>query len=371
MGLASKLVLRHAHQPQEQRLILVPAPCKYGKSSVVFVKAHTNTHVTVTINKEDATKVYTYSLDRALGRVLDSGDLQSKLFLCYLHALTSHCLPDPLTGRTGTESALVILQSAAVRSFEFLEPQHVELLQQISALSPGRAFYPRERMEMQRVLWDKNLPALSQHPGFRTHVQELLRQAQKMQIFYPSSTLDTSVWKASSPHLDARDAMRSSTFRTCGFGTENFTVKHDVRYDSRDIRLDSDRSQRAFVAARLIVRDQDALHTTITDLKGVLRAHFGNSAKIFGCNSTFDMTSLRYGSEWMEKTSRILEEHWCNLHSILSVSSSVCNKFDIAAWLSTMSYSTSADMNVTKLSQPSTGPETSPLYSLLRLPAST
>jgi hypothetical protein len=55
-----------------------------------------------------------------IGRLMDNGSLHSKLFLAYLHALTSFCLPDPLLQRTGTELALSILRSAAVRSFDRL-----------------------------------------------------------------------------------------------------------------------------------------------------------------------------------------------------------------------------------------------------------
>jgi hypothetical protein len=51
-------------------------------------------------------KVYAYNLDEVLGCITDSGDLESKLLMSYLHALTSSCLPDPVTKVTGTEAAL-------------------------------------------------------------------------------------------------------------------------------------------------------------------------------------------------------------------------------------------------------------------------
>ena len=41
--------------------------------------------------------------DDKLGMLADTGSFPSKLYFCWLHALTSHCLPDFLTGRTGTE----------------------------------------------------------------------------------------------------------------------------------------------------------------------------------------------------------------------------------------------------------------------------
>lgn len=68
--------------------------------------------------------------------------LQSKLHLCYLHALTSFCLPDPFTHRTGTEQALSILRSAGVRSFNRLEQDNVDTLHRIARLTAGRRCYP-------------------------------------------------------------------------------------------------------------------------------------------------------------------------------------------------------------------------------------
>jgi hypothetical protein len=50
-----------------------------------------------------------FNVDSRLGRVTSSGSLSSKLYLCRLYTLISHCLLDPLTGRTGTEEALRIL----------------------------------------------------------------------------------------------------------------------------------------------------------------------------------------------------------------------------------------------------------------------
>ena len=57
-------------------------------------------------------------------------------FLCLLHAITSHCLPDQLTGLTGTEQALAILDSAAVKSFDQLSEANMELLASIADLTP-------------------------------------------------------------------------------------------------------------------------------------------------------------------------------------------------------------------------------------------
>jgi hypothetical protein len=192
-GLTSKLVLK---REQSERMILIPVPRKFGVSSIRYAQTSSSAHVTVEISKDDTTKVYAYNLDEVLGRITDSGDLESKLLMSYLHALTSSCLPDPLTKVTGTEAALQILQSAAVRSFNLLTRRNVELLEQIAALSTRRVFYPKHEKVMQQVLWNNSLPALSQHPQLRTSVYQIFDHASKMQVFYPGHYVFTVIQDA-------------------------------------------------------------------------------------------------------------------------------------------------------------------------------
>jgi hypothetical protein len=200
-GLTSKLVLK---REQSERTILIPVPRKFGVSSIRYAQTSSSGHVTVEISKDDATKVYAYNLDEVLGRITDSGDLEAKLLMSYLHALTSSCLPDPLTKVTGTEAALQILRSAAVHSFDLLTHRNVELLEQIAALSTRRSFYPKHEKVMQQVLWKNSLPALSQHPQFRTSVDRIFDHASKMQVFYPGHDVFTVI-------QDARKRLSSGT----------------------------------------------------------------------------------------------------------------------------------------------------------------
>lgn len=178
IGLSSKLVLRQSNTADD-RLVLIP------KGSVSFAKSSNYHHVWATVERGTASKVYAYPLDSILGRVIDSGDMQSKLLLCYLHAITSHCLPDPLTGRTGTESALEILKSAAIRSFDTLTEDDIKWLNLIASLSPERMFYPQGLEVMQQVEWNDRLPSLSQDGQFYLYVKEILEEASKMKLFHP------------------------------------------------------------------------------------------------------------------------------------------------------------------------------------------
>jgi hypothetical protein len=201
IGLASKLVLK---MEQSERTILIPVPRKFVASSIRYAQTSSSAHVVVEISKEDATKVYAYNLDEVLGRITDNGDLDAKLLMSYLHALTSSCLPDPLTRVTGTEAALQILQSAAVQSFDLLTNRNVELLEQIAALSTRRSFYPKHEKVMQQVIWNKDLPTLSQHPQFRTSVYRIFDHASKMKVFYPGNDVFTHI-------QDARERLSSGT----------------------------------------------------------------------------------------------------------------------------------------------------------------
>ena len=155
-GFANKLLLKH--KSADDQLVLIPeGPVSH---------ADAGPHVTVNVDKRSIVKVHPLHVDERLGRLIDNGSLQGKLFLAYLHALTAFCLPDPLFQLTGTEQALTILRSAAVRSFDQLSQANVDTLSEIARLTPGRCFYPPYEHVQQSISWSSQLSFLSQHPGF-------------------------------------------------------------------------------------------------------------------------------------------------------------------------------------------------------------
>ncbi|XP_014555371.1 hypothetical protein COCVIDRAFT_27710 [Bipolaris victoriae FI3] len=348
VGLVSKLVLKHEYT--EEQLILIPAPNTFDASSVAYSSSYrSGHHPIVSICKGSVHKVYAYTIDTDLGRLLDTSEIQSRLFLSYLHAITSGCLPDPLTHRTGTESGLEILGSAAVRSFDILTPANVELLCHIAELSAKRQWYPENLRVMQNIDWDERLPSLSQHGSFRTTVSNLLNQAAKMRLFHPDNGVFTLIDKAqqklallSDCHLDQRDMLRSSTFRVAGFGAENFNKARDIQYRARDI-VQNDRGRHAFTAGILALRDKAALHSCILDLKeNLVRKHF-QGATVQGVDDSFDPESLGYDSEWLEDPSKHFVASWCTLHQTLSKAG---NRYSLATWLCTMAFAKNADMDI-------------------------
>ncbi|USP74172.1 hypothetical protein yc1106_01446 [Curvularia clavata] len=347
VGLASKLVLKHRHAAE--RLVLIPVPQTFDTSSVVYGdRAFPYLHTIISINKGNVNKAYAYTIDSDLGRLLDTSDLQSRLFLSYLHAITSGCLPDPLTARTGTESSLEILKSAAVHSFDVLSPMNVALLCCIGELSAKREWYPKHLRVMQSIEWDDRLPSLLQHGSFRTLVLDLLDQTAKMQLFHPGNNIFVSINTTrerlrllSNPALDQRDMIRSCNFRVAGFGAEKFTTSQDTQYQARDVVQD-ERGGRAFIIGSLALRDQAALHSPIPNLRqDILRKHF-KEATVEGVHTSFDPESLGYDAKWLKHFTDHLVDNWCTLHNSLPKAR---NRYSLATWLCTMAFATEADMD--------------------------
>ena len=116
-GLENFLVLRpktHISLPEAfiPRRVLIPNG---------FPKIHGNHQVWIDTDADYATGpdeplYHTYDVDTELGCLRGNGSLASTRFLAHLHAMTSFHRPDPLTGKTGAQAALCLLQSAGCRS---------------------------------------------------------------------------------------------------------------------------------------------------------------------------------------------------------------------------------------------------------------
>ncbi|CAE6491982.1 unnamed protein product [Rhizoctonia solani] len=143
-------------------------------------------HVSVSIQSDSLRNVdiYHYKIDDDLNYLVTDAGLTSRLFKIHLHALTSHCLPDPLTGHTGTEEALYELSQASTSSFEQINPKQAELLKVIGLLTPKRHYYPLHLQSMQTTYW-RSLPSLSQHFAFSFAAGAVLRRADTLQLFHP------------------------------------------------------------------------------------------------------------------------------------------------------------------------------------------
>jgi hypothetical protein len=130
-----------------------------------------------------------------------------------------------------------------------------------------------------------------------------IHQVERMPLFNLDSISDVSSWKASDSHLDARDAFRSSPFRVCDSGGELFTSKTNFSYDARDVLLDFERSRRVYIAAKLLVQEDVALHYGVSNLKdNLLRTHFEN-ATVKDESTPFHSSTLQCDSKGLTASS--------------------------------------------------------------------
>ena len=191
------------------------------------------TGVSINTDGEQHVRWHKYTIDTDLGRLASNTSLMSKLYQCYLHALTSHCLPDPLLGHTGTEEALYMLRSAACRSFQRLDGQEAKLLELISKLTPKRVYYPTHLQSMATVKWN-DLPALSQHHDYFGAVCTILDHAQVLETLYDQPT--TFDIRDRDQLLLNRAASRNKIYYPSDLRiSEQSSSLDDVGYKSRDI----------------------------------------------------------------------------------------------------------------------------------------
>jgi hypothetical protein len=327
-GLVNKLVLREIKGPS--RTVIVP----YG--SVSFAKE--GHHVLVMIDTAPATHVryHSYHIDSQLGRLVDNGSLQSRLFKLYIHATTSHCLIDQLTGRTGTEEALYGLAGAATRSFVELEPVDIELLELFAQLTPRRQFYPAHLQVMQQVDWE-TLSSLSQHCDFQKQVASVLDQAKSFQVFQERPVLLPVPNTRGKQCLLERAAIRDSFFQVQDFGAEAFTADYDIVYTSRDRVINSERELQTCRTAKLV----DDWSTNLTVCPRLLSEIELWDEVIQGRGREDDLT-IGFSLKWLDAAAKFLPEYWCTFHAFLSHSVVERDKYKIMVFLSTLSYSSHA-----------------------------
>jgi Protein of unknown function (DUF3638)/Protein of unknown function (DUF3645) len=322
-GLVNKLVIRK--NTDSSRSVIIP------DGDISFKpEGH---HVCVQIgNSAQHVSYHLYQVDPQLGRLVDNGSLRSKLFKCYLHAVTAHCLTDELTGRTGTEEALSILKSSFLRSFLKLDQTEVDLLVLLARLTPRRHYYPRHLQVMQEVEWE-TLSPLSQHSSFCDSVRSIFEQVRSLG-FFDEATESPRAELRGDHHLLKRAAIRDAAYRVDEFGAEDHTTEHDFVYVARDHIPNSVKESQVYHTAKLV----DSWSANLRGCSQLLREIEGWGKPLRGC-ATEDHFPLGYDAKWLDPPAEFLPGGWCALQAALSHSSVKRDKYKILVFLSTLSYS--------------------------------
>jgi hypothetical protein len=229
-GLKNRLVLRPSNNSSEMpRRVIIP------QGDIEFSSDGDFVNVSIMTGTARHVHWHEYTIDTDLGRLTGNVSLHSKLYQCYLHALTSHCLPDPLLGHTGTEESLSMLQSATFLSFQRLDKDDAKLLNLISDLTPVRSYYPLHFRSMITVKWS-DLPILSQHHDFYPAVLAILDHAHAMEALYDNPVVFETPRRQAS--LLTRTASRNQVY----YPNDLQSLRHspsstseDLPYKSRDV----------------------------------------------------------------------------------------------------------------------------------------
>ena len=230
-GLRNKLILCPVTKRSEESLL--PRRIIIPQGNVSFSSMGDFTGVSINTDGDQHVRWHEYTIDTELKCLMSNTSLSSKLYQCYLHALTSHCLPDPLLGHTGTEEALYMLRSASCQSFQRLDSHETKLLDLIRNLTPNRVYYPRHLQSMASVKWD-DLPALSQHHDFFGAVCAILDHARLLEALYDQPITFESHHRG--PPLLNRAASRNKSYYPSDLQiSKKPSSVDDLEYRSRDV----------------------------------------------------------------------------------------------------------------------------------------
>lgn len=359
IGLQSKLLLADCGNSNRRVLIVPDGKVHYEKQG-----QEAGTQLTIEIDKD--TTVQQYVIDEILCQLKGNGTWRSKVYLAYLHALTTQCLPDPFTSNTGQETALDILRSAAVMSFESLDPTDFELLQKINELAPERDRTPmRQSGWMAPTLtWQMNLPVSSHHDGFRNAVENILNRAAEMHVFTSSTPFERKTEPRQSRLSREADATRFACFRTEGYGAESHTTGGDSWYwfrksevkgnggNRRSKNKNDDHMQfgessgfnQAFLAS-FGLKEKRRFQGPVPSSQDI--SQFLSKRNVMkAATQHLNAETFRYSGDWANEEKTALQVDFCSIHRALTAKNNSLSPYRIRLWLSTVA--SGMDHNVFK-----------------------
>ncbi|KAL6876310.1 hypothetical protein HDV57DRAFT_502181 [Trichoderma longibrachiatum] len=343
VGLESKLILQDSKK-EDDRMVIIP-------EGEISIHRDTSTgHMRARVRYGTAHRVQQYTIDSQLRRLMDNATVHSKLFLAYIHAITSYCIPDPFLSRTGTEEALSILQSASVRSIDHLTKDSIRLLRNIAALTPARKFYPEHLRTMQTVIWQSELSFLAQDSRFYKIVKGIQDGVSALSFLHPS--------KESKPSEDTgrgdideflieREIYASSCYQVSLHGAEDYGTIQGIQYQSRDQKM----SSRMALASQISWKVHGAVPTLqhpsandafVDTMYRLLSHKEGTPAtRTIPC-----LLEMEYGAQWLQDPREFLHNYWCRLHFAFKEHRGWLNKYQAMMWLTTLAYSSKCEMDV-------------------------
>lgn len=336
IGYKNKLMMRDATN-MNRMVILAEGQIAITQWQSDCAKFATTSQVQANVDLSTTRSLHTFQVQPFLCNLVGNGSMESELYLAYLHAITSSCLQDPFTKKTGTERALQIIASARVASFIRLSQRSLDTLQLIGKLTPQRVYYPTNLRDMQSVEWHANLSFLSQHPRYYTAVKSIFTQAEKQRILLLNENPTFPELHDVQARLHKRDCIRSSTFRVSGFGAEDFTTAHDTTYSGRVPSAKSDRCLSVFTMCKMIISSDGTTPWKVPSdcVWQLLQRGTPDGADGF----TMEPSEMRYQARYIEEAEDIVASNWLKSYEILTRQRDSSNKYAVMFWLATLACS--------------------------------
>ncbi|KAK6953233.1 hypothetical protein Daesc_005533 [Daldinia eschscholtzii] len=270
-GLQSMIVLRDTISGK--RSIIVPL----GQTS------YNRNGIHVLVRTTNAQNYGRYKIDNILGRLSCPPEPLLLYTKAYYHAVTSFCLPDALTGRTGTEEAFSMLRSGASQPWVPLTRVSIQLLSHLAALAPQRVYYPPPMKRFQTVVWNENLTVTIQHDGFESLVQHILMKSNQLSKFASSDTKDTTFEETT--HLRNRGRLQRELYE-CPTSDTAVQVSEDTPYIPRD-RKKTSKAVHVYEIARHILTGSPSLPMrnslkTLLESSEVIGGFHGDNSSFVG-----------------------------------------------------------------------------------------
>ncbi len=165
-GLASSLVLQDWLIPDDRSVLVAMGP-----SAEVFPgEGHPKIYI---FNTGHYARFF---INEIFGCLECASEPRLVYFKAYCHAITSSVMPDPLTGRTGTNQAIHSLQAGNTCPRAPLDEEFYQTLSSMAQLTPRRDYYPEKLKVFQKVSRNEKMTLAIQHDGFSGIVANIMQQ---------------------------------------------------------------------------------------------------------------------------------------------------------------------------------------------------
>ncbi len=321
-GIESKLVLRDRVVPADRSIVVAMGSAKIEQKGA---------HVRIRISH---TGFYArFSINEILGRLECASEPRLIYFKAYCHAITAFILPDPLTGRTGTDEAIHCLQSGNAQPWAPVDEFSYGTLSAIADLTPRRVYYPEKLKVLQKVSWKDYFSSAVQHDEFRPIIRNIMQQCRVLHQFHLGSAKPPLDDPGGDEHLLSRAKTARNSHRALQKG-EAFPMVRDRNYVARDYTT-SRGSWNAYESASLIKTWSHRIGVN-RDLSAILEEW----PLIQGFESDFDLYLLA------DLINVNLAINWGSLFTLCQKASEVQDKSRLMFLFATMSFGAEIDMSV-------------------------